>query len=218
MQYGPDPRCPIRPSDDSQTPGFAVVAVLALAVGIGANSAVFSVINAVLLRPLAFAELDRLVDIRDSGLNRSGSGSSVTPADYLDWKARAVSFDRMAAYSYANFQIGSDGADPAGVFAARIKTDLLTTLGTKPAHGRDFGPDEEDVAFISDSLWRDRFAADPAVVGRTILIDRKPHIVVGIMPANFDFPLRARRYGRRSPSPPRTAQIAHDRPCTSWAI
>ncbi|HYP06477.1 MAG TPA: ABC transporter permease [Bryobacteraceae bacterium] len=165
-------------------PGFTSVAIVALALGIGANSAVFSVVNAVLLRPLSFPDLDRLVEIRISV-----SPTSAPVADYLDWKSRATSFQHMSAYAYDNFHLGSDGSDPAGVFGAQITTDLLTTLGTKPAHGRDFSANEENVAFISDTLWKERFAADTGVLGKSILIDRKPHVVVGILPPDFDFPL-----------------------------
>lgn len=165
-------------------PGFATIAILALALGIGANSAVFSIVNAVLLRPLAFPDLDRLVEIRDAS-NRG----SVPTADYLDWKARAASFEELAAYTYMNVHLANDGSDPAGVFGSAISANLLKTLGAKPAHGRDFAPEEEGIALISDTLWRERFASDPAILGRQMLLDRKPHIVVGILPADFDFPL-----------------------------
>ena len=175
-------------------PGFAAVAVTVLALGIGANSAVFSVVNALLLRPVPFPELDRLVALRTIDPRRPLVSMPVAPADYLDWKRHSHSFEHLAAYTFHDYDLTGERGDPEGLRGVQITTDFLQTLRVKPALGRDFRASEDErgqnqVVILSDALWRTRFRSDPAVVGQTIRLDSRPFLVVGVMPADFEFPL-----------------------------
>ena len=174
-------------------PAFASVAVVALALGIGANSAVFSVVNALLLRPLDFPELDRLVEIRDVMPKRPFVDRGVTPADFFDWQQRSKAFESMTAYTFGDFEFTGAG-DPEGVFAVQVMTNFLQTLKARPALGRDFRagenePGHDRVVILSDALWRNRFGADPKVIGRTVQLNMKNYEVIGVMPPGFDFPV-----------------------------
>ena len=174
-------------------PGIAAVAVMTLALGIGANSAVFSMLNALLLRPLDFPELDRLVEIREVDPHRPLEPLAASPADYLDWKKRSTSFGHLAAYVLHDYNLTGAGGEPEVLRGMRVTTDFLQTLRVKTALGRDFhtGEDErgqEQVAILTDALWRRRFASDPMIVGRTILLDSQTFLVVGVLRPGFDFP------------------------------
>jgi predicted permease len=174
-------------------PGFAAIAVTVLALGIGANAAVFSIVNGLLLRPLPFPQLDRLVEIRSIDPRRPNVALAVAPADYLDWKQRGSSFQRMSAYAFHDYDLGAGRGNPEWLRGVRVSTDFLATLGVTPALGRDFQSSEDQpgrsqVVLISDSLWRNRFGADPHVVGRIALLDSTPYTVIGVMPAGFEFP------------------------------
>ena len=158
-------------------PEFAAVAVAALALGIGANSAVFSVVNALLLRPLDFSELDRLVEIRDVMPKRPFVDRGATPADFFDWQERSKSLESATAYTLGDFDFTGEG-DPEGVFGVQVMTNFLQTLKASPALGRDFRagenePGHDRVILLSDAIWRNRFAADPKVVGRTVQLNGK---------------------------------------------
>jgi putative ABC transport system permease protein len=163
--------------------GFALVAVLTLALGIGANSAIFSVVNAVLLRPLPYAESERLVAV----------SPGVMPGEYLLMREENRSFAEVAIYrSGVGFNLSGDG-EPERLTGAYASTNLFSTLGAGPLFGRTFLPAEEEpgddrVVILSHDLWRQRFGADPQVLGREILVDGEPHTVVGVMQAHFHFP------------------------------
>jgi putative ABC transport system permease protein len=163
--------------------GFALVAVLTLALGIGANSAIFSVVNAVLLRPLPYAESERLVAV----------SPGVMPGEYLLMREENRSFAEVAIYrSGVGFNLSGDG-EPERLTGAYASTNLFSTLGAGPLLGRTFLPAEEEpgddrVVILSHDLWRQRFGADPQVLGREILVDGEPHTVVGVMQAHFHFP------------------------------
>jgi putative ABC transport system permease protein len=173
-----------------QRPGFTIVAIITLALGIGANTAIFSVVNAVVLRPLPYAEPDRLMTLWET---MPGSDQrSVAPGNFADWRTQNKTFQDMAATFYANFNLTSDG-EPERIDGATVTANLMSVLGASPQLGRTFQTDDDvhqdrNVVLISDGLWRRRFGADQSVVGRSITIDETPHIIVGVMGRGFQFP------------------------------
>lgn len=176
-----------------KNPIFTSVAVLTLALGIGANTAIFSVVNAVVLRPLPYAEPDRLVMLWET--MTGNDRRSAAPGNFFDWRMQSGAFQDMAATFYANFNLTSDGG-PDRIDGATITSNLMTMLGARAQLGRTFQPDDDEhqdrsVVLISDGLWKRRFASDPKLVGRTITIDETPHTVVGVMASGFQFPARS---------------------------
>lgn len=172
-----------------RSPAFATVAVLCLALGIGANAALFSVLNAVLLRPLPFTEPDRLVRIYEKLDEMQGS---VSLPNLADWQEQNTGFEKLAGYEMDSRNLQA-GGDPERIRAVESTPELFSILRVPPLHGRTFqaGADEpgrDRIAVISEDLWRTRFGADPSLVGRTIRLDRLPHTVIGVMPGSFDFP------------------------------
>ncbi|MDX2153732.1 MAG: ABC transporter permease [Bryobacteraceae bacterium] len=176
----------------AQSRGFTAVAVLTLALGIGANTAVFSLLNAVLLRPLPYHDPARLVLVWESAPFFGLHDSPVSPANYADWKVRARSFEEMGALEVTGYRLAGDG--PAElVHAAVVTAGLFRTLGTRPLLGRVFRNDEDridapKVAIIGETLWRRRFAADPAIVGKTIRLNDEQHTVVGVLSSGNEPP------------------------------
>lgn len=168
-------------------PRFSLLAVLALALGTGATTAVFTVVNSVLLRPLPYRNPDRLV----VALYGTTGNSPVSPADFLDYRREARSFDGMSVAQAWNVTL-SGGDRPERLDALSVSGDLFPMLGVSPAIGRGFRatedqPGQNHVVLLSDGLWRRRFAADPDVVGRAIDLNGAPYTVVGVMPAGFRF-------------------------------
>jgi len=175
------------------SPGFSVVALLALILGIGANTAIFSVVNAVLLRPMPFLDPDRIVMVWETS-PRTKKTNVANPQNVLDWQQRNRSFEKMAAYVpfQLSMSLTGDGTpeEIPGNFATR---EFFPILGVQPALGRNFLPEEDqrnapDVAIISDGLWRRRFGADPHIVGKKLIVRGKPTTVVGVLPETFRFP------------------------------
>jgi putative ABC transport system permease protein len=171
---------------------FTLVAVLTIALGIGANSAIFSVINAVLLRPLPYGEPDRLVKIWEKR-PRVPRGR-VSWADYADWRDRSRAFEVTAAYATGDYNLTGNG-DPEQVQGASISAAAFRVLQVVPEFGRTFSADEDQpgahrVAILSHGLWERRFGGDPGAIGKPIHIDGAPYEVVGIMPKGFYFPDR----------------------------
>jgi len=172
--------------------GFAAVVVLTLALGIGANAAIFSVVNAVVLRPLPYRDADRLVVIRDN-LPASGLRDIVISAvEYLDYRARNHVFDEMAAYDTTAFNLTGRG-EPERLDGAVITASLLPILGASPALGRAFAEADNQagrdrVVLLSHALWQRRFAGDPRVVGTLITLEGRGVEVIGVMPPSFRFP------------------------------
>jgi putative ABC transport system permease protein len=168
-----------------RTPGFTAVALIALALGIGANTAIFSVVNAVLLRPLAYRDPDRLVTLLHDGEN------PVAPANYLDWRDQSRSFETMAAADYWTPNL--TGVDPPEhLWALQVTQNLMPMLGVEPLFGRLFAPGEdqrgaEHVVVLSYRLWQRRFAGDRSVLGRAITLNGEPYTVIGVMPGEFRF-------------------------------
>jgi predicted permease len=168
-----------------RSPGFAAVAVLTLALGIGANTAILSVVNAILLRPLAYADPERLVVL----LHRIGN--PVAPANFLDWKARSRSFQSMGAAEVWSANLTS-GDTPEKLSALRMTPEILPMLGVSPLVGRFFSEDEasagrDHVVVLSHGLWKRRFGGDPGVVGSTVTLNGESYAVIGIMPPDFMF-------------------------------
>ncbi len=179
----------------AKSPGFTAVVVLTLALGIGANTAIFSVVNAVLLRPLPFAASNRLVSV--VSMRRGNVPDNASYPDFADWRAQNHVFSQIAAYGTDNFTLTGRG-EALHVQGAVVSADLFSLLRVRPALGRTFRPDEDKLPaangefaiILSHSLWRQHFNADPGVVGRTIEIDNRAFTVVGVMPAGFQFPIQ----------------------------
>jgi putative ABC transport system permease protein len=169
-------------------PGFTAVAVLALALGIGANTAIFSVVDAVLWRPLPFPHADQLAAIGEQRVRDQQTMGPVAPADFVDWRDASRAFAVMAAASDFNLNLSGDG-EPQRLRALAVSPGFLEALDVAPARGRVFRAEEEQpgqrAAILSDGLWRARFGSDPQILGRTILLNAEPYEVVGIMPAPF---------------------------------
>jgi predicted permease len=174
----------------ARTPAFSAVAVLCLALGIGANAALFSVLNAVLLRPLPFVEPDRLVRLYETQ-GEKGQGSVSVP-NFRDWQAQNTGFEQLAAWEDGSLNLQGN-AEPERVQAVMATPNLFSLLRARPLVGRTFtpgtdGPSSAPVAVLSEDLWRTRFGADPSLIGRTVRLDGVPHMVLGVMPRSFDFP------------------------------
>lgn len=179
-----------------KSPGFSITAILMLAFGIGATTAIFSIVEGVLLRPLPFPQPDRLVVLADrlQGLDAAGGGdeAGVTPPDVLAYTRDTHSFDHLGGYQNAAYELSGNG-EPAQVNAARLTAGVLPALGVAPLLGRFFTPQEDEqsqqVTVLSYATWRSRFHGNPQILGTKILLDRKPYLVIGVMPRNFEFPL-----------------------------
>jgi putative ABC transport system permease protein len=174
-----------------KNPVYALVAILTLAVGIGAATTIFSVLNAVVLRPLPYADSGRLVLIRDASPPRFPE-FSVAPGRFIEWQRRNRSFTAMAAFESVTANLTGLG-DPVRMRGYLVSATTFPLLGIAPLRGRAFTADEDrpgsdGEVLLSEATWRARFAADPNILGRTILLDDKPVAVVGVMPASFAFP------------------------------
>jgi putative ABC transport system permease protein len=173
-----------------KAPGFALAVVLTLALGIGATTAIFSLVEGVLLRPLSFRDPERLVLLGEHLGGRPGM--SVRAREIATYRSTAQAFSALGGYITASFEL-SGGERPEEVDAGRLNSATLTTLGVQPLLGRIFTQEDEDsrqsVAVISYALWMNRFHRDPQVLGSTIVLDRKPYSVIGVMPRDFEFPL-----------------------------
>ena len=171
--------------------GFAVVAVLTLALGIGANTAIFSVVNSVLLRPLPFARGDRIMSLREK-LPVFSFDLPFNAPDYRAFTERQHSFEGMAIYSNEHFELSGNGTAQR-IVAARASATLFPLLGVDPMLGHTFSTDEDEpgrhVAVLSYGLWQRRYGADPGIIGRSIALDRQPYTVIGVMPRRFQFPM-----------------------------
>jgi putative ABC transport system permease protein len=175
-----------------QRPLFAGAAVLTLALGIGANSAIFSVVHAVLLRPLPYPAPDRLMTVWSANPRQGFDRDVSAYPNFDDWRRQSRSFESMSAYFGADFALTQAG-DPVQITGAMVTPGFVDTLGVAPAQGRAFSPSEgaagaNRVAMLSHALWQTRFGSDPAVVGRSIVLNGVTYEIVGVMPASFAFP------------------------------
>jgi putative ABC transport system permease protein len=177
----------------AKNPGFTAIAVVTLALSIGANTAIFSVVNAVLLRPLPYPKSDRLVTLWMT-VKTSGPGVVCDP-DYAEWRSHNKVSDEMAAF-HANTKNLTGSGIPERLLGADVTASLFPLMGATPAIGRVFGPENqkaghENVLVLSHRLWERRFGSDPGTIGKTITLDDAPYTVVGVMAAGFDFPNQA---------------------------
>ncbi|MGH9943134.1 MAG: ABC transporter permease, partial [Pyrinomonadaceae bacterium] len=174
-----------------KSPGFTLIAVIALGLGIGANTAIFSLVSAVLVRPLNYHAPDQLVMVWESGAAVGAGQDTIAPANYADWKAQNQVFADMAAIEWRNFNLTGDG-EPERIPAFGVSANFFPLLGASAALGRTFQPEEDrpganQVAVISHGLWQSRYGGEPGSVGRDILLNGEPYTVVGIMPRDFQF-------------------------------
>jgi predicted permease len=176
--------------------GFTLIAVFTLALGVGANTAIFSVVNSVLLRPLPYPNAGRLMTIWEDHRARNGPVNEWTsPPGFEDWRDQAKSFDHVVAFQGWQPTLTGQG-DPEQLVGAQVSHDTFAMLGVTPALGRSFSPEEdrrgvESVVIISHGLWRRRFGADPSLVGKKISLNGESLMVIGVMPAGFNFPIIA---------------------------
>jgi putative ABC transport system permease protein len=193
-------------------PGFTAVVVLTLALGIGANAAIFSVVNAVLLRPLPYSAPDRLVFVLGTPTDGDSAkvGASSSYPDYVDMRDRARSFSQLAATSVRQTTVTGKSFEPAIVSGAPVTANLFPMLGVAPAIGRSFLTEEDKpgapgVVIVSDGFWRQRLNANPNVIGSALSVNGTPATIVGVMPPRFDFPGSAALwYPAAAPNDPNT--------------
>jgi len=186
----------------AKSPGFAITAVLMLAFGIGATTAIFSIVEAVLLRPLPFPDSDRLMVLSDrlAGVNLGGNNEvGVTVPDIRAYTRETHGFSALGGYQGAGFELSGNG-EPAQVSAARMTAGAFSALAVNPMLGRFFTVDEDEhsqqVVVLSYPAWVNRFHRDEQILGTKILLDRKPYVVIGVMPRNFEFPLYSGQLNR----------------------
>ena len=173
-----------------RNPGFSLVVVLTLGVGVGANAAVFSFVNAVLLQPLPYPEADRLVAVQETS---PPAPFLVTPGDYVDWRERNGVFEALSGYMYSVSGLTAPSGDAELLYTVAVSSDFFRTLRVRPLLGRTFLPDEDrpgrdQVVVLGHGLWTQRFGGEPDIVGREVALDGRLHTVVGVMPPEFEFP------------------------------
>src|SRR5215475_10415636 len=175
-----------------KNPGFTLIAVITLALGIGANTAIFSVTSAIVLRPFDFHDLDRLVWVYETAQQRGNDFSGMAPADFADLRRRQTVFAGLDAFRMSNSNLTGVG-EPERLWNFEVTAGFFRLLGGEAALGRTFLPEEEQagrgqVAVLGYGLWQRRFGADPKIVGATISLDEKAYTVIGVMPKGFEFP------------------------------
>jgi putative ABC transport system permease protein len=175
-----------------RSPGFLLLTVMTIAVGVGANAAIFSIVNAVLLRPLPYPRAGELLLVSESDRQTKRSENNASPANYLDWRARNHSFSAIAAFTAPTLTLAS-AAHPERVAAAMVTANFFDVLEVKPALGRALAAEDEEagaprVAVLSDGLWRQRFAGRADLIGQTVRFNDEPYIVIGVMPPGIEYP------------------------------
>ena len=175
-----------------KSPGFTALAVLALALGIGANTAIFSVAVAILQKPVSFPHLDRLVAVPDVPPQQSFEFQGVSPADYFDWKRQSQSFESVTSMQGVELNLTGKG-DPEKIHGNRIPSNFFAVLGIGPVIGRAFLPEEEQSGrdqevILKHGLWQSHFGSDPNILGQTINLNGRSYTVVGVMGEEFNFP------------------------------
>jgi putative ABC transport system permease protein len=173
----------------TKSPGTTLVAVIALALGIGANTAIFSVVNALLLNSLPFKDPDRLVMVWEQNISRNRDQNVISPANFLEWQDQSAVFEDMAAYFDFNVNLTGDG-EPEEITAQITSPSFFSILGVEPILGRMFTVEDaqrqdDHVIVISHGLWQRRFGGDPEVVGKKITISQNPATVIGVLPSDF---------------------------------
>jgi putative ABC transport system permease protein len=176
-----------------KSPVFTLVAVVCLALGIGVNATIFSVVDGVLLRPGPYPDPDSLVVLNATNHPLGVTRAGLSYPDFRDWRDANRTLSGMAAFTQRSLTIADGRTDPERYDGATISWNLFSLLGTPPALGRDFGPEDDrpgaaPVVLLSDDVWRHRYNGDPSIVGRAILVNATPHTVIGVMPPRFMFP------------------------------
>jgi len=176
-----------------KSPGFTAVAIIALAFGIGANTAMFSFVNAWVLHPLPYPESARLMMLLGQNTKSGNTDDVIEPANFYDYQRQAQDFEQLGAISPSTFNMTGNGR-PERVKGARVSSNFFETLSVRPEQGRAFTAQEDQpgaghVAIISRGLWQTRFAGDPNILARTIQLGGETYSIVGVMPAKFQFPL-----------------------------
>jgi putative ABC transport system permease protein len=179
----------------ARRPALSAIIVLTVALGIGANTAIFSLVNTVLLRPAPYPDAGRLTMVWEQQLERTDAIRPVRPANFFEWKDRVRAFESIAWSRDGMFALTGAG-EPESITGYRFSANMLDVLGVQPAFGRGFTPDDDrpgapGVVLLSDPLWKRRFAGDPAILGRTLTLNGQPHTVIGVMPPAFKHPQRA---------------------------
>src|SRR6476660_8165892 len=178
--------------------GFSAVATIALGLGIGANTAIFSLVNGVLLRPLPFPDAQRIIYFEGKNPAVGITDSNISYLDFTDWSQQTDLFANTAAYWTGNADLSGDGAEPEAVPRAGVTIGFFSVLGVQPILGRAFAPEDDKpatfnegrgtVAIISHGLWKRRFGSDPAIVGKQVVMKSRPLTVIGVMPPGFEYP------------------------------
>jgi len=180
-----------------KNPGFTAIAVLTLALGIGANTAIFTVAYGVLLKPLPLPQSERLVNVWESGPSGRFPKAPVSAQNYLDWKARSKSFAALTCFEAAPVNVGADAGIPERWNGAAVHDDFFKVVGVNPALGNAFAPEHfidgfDAVAILNHGVWQDRFGGDSNVLGRTISLNGRVRTIIGVMPAGFQTPGQSR--------------------------
>ena len=185
-----------------KSPGLTSVAVLSLALGMGAISTIFSFVNGIMLRPLPYPESERLVLLDETAFKRGSPSMNVSYPNFLDWREQNQSFEDIACYSTGGFIIaaGAGGNEPEQLKGAFVTQGLFEILKVAPILGRTFTADEDQpdhdlVVILSYGLWERRFGSDPNILGQTLLLNNRPRVVIGVMPKGFQFPEVAEAWG-----------------------
>ncbi|MDQ3118121.1 MAG: ABC transporter permease, partial [Verrucomicrobiota bacterium] len=173
-------------------PGFTLTAVIALALGIGANTAIFSVINGVSLRSLSYENPDGIVMLWERGVTERNARNVVSPANFLDWQKQSMSFEHMAAVADQRVNLTGGNGEPEEIKAQLVTQPFFPALGVQPLLGRMFVPEEDRIGndlviILSHQLWQNRFGADPAIIGKPVTISGRQRTVIGVMPPGFHF-------------------------------
>ena len=176
-----------------KNPGFTAVAVLTLALGIGANTAIFSLVNGVLLRPLIYPDADRIIYFEGQNLPQGITDSNISVLDFQDWTAQSQAFSHTAFFWTGGAALAEQGGEPERVPRVGVKSSFFDLLGVQPMLGRSFlseddRPGQPAVAILSEGLWKRRFGSDRNIVGKAITINTQPVTVIGVMPGGFAFP------------------------------
>ncbi|HEY2905427.1 MAG TPA: ABC transporter permease [Vicinamibacterales bacterium] len=187
-----------------RNPGFAALTILCLALGIGVNSTIFSVVDTVAIRPLPFSNPDELVALHTTHKANGVDSGGTSYLDLQDWKARTHAFADLASVAGRSLTIADQGEEPERFLGATVSWNLFPLLGVQPILGRQFRAEEDAVGaprvvMLSHGVWQRRYAGDPSIVGRTITVNGDPHTVVGVMPPRFQFPERAQLWIPQTP-------------------
>src|SRR5262245_58037723 len=196
-----------------KNPGFAALTIVCLALGVGVNSTIFSVVDTVAIRPLPFRDAHELVSLRTTHLANGIDAGGVSFLDARDWRERTHSFSDIATFTGRSLTL-SDGDEPERFAGATVTWNMFPMLGVQPIVGRHFRPDEDTpgaprVILLSEGVWRRRYGSDLAIVGRTITVNGAPHTVIGVMPPKFAFPNQVQLWIPQTPieyASPRSAR------------